>query len=209
MQRCSSQNSNYSKILEQKVVRGRQLTNIIKAKHSSHGNRFEIDAHSIKKFHELIAIYNNGECQTKKQRAMSKTICQIISTKTEKIKGQIGLLRTKLSELKKLKEFKMAEKNEKKIKEENKKKVLANEIEELLIEYSNLSKATIDQKAKENNSFDNYTNICQEKEKITVDSKLSISRQKMKIKLLEETILNRKKQFNEVVSRNEELVLFK
>jgi predicted RNase H-like nuclease (RuvC/YqgF family) len=83
---------------------------------------------------------------------------------------------------------------------------LAEGCEEMRGNCSSLAKDCMELKKKENNIFENYINACQEKEKVSVDSKLEISHQRIKIKLLQETLTKRNHEYESLKSKNKQLV---
>eukprot|EP01022_Parablepharisma_sp_SALTPOND_P007987 TRINITY_DN135026_c1_g1_i1.p7 TRINITY_DN135026_c1_g1~~TRINITY_DN135026_c1_g1_i1.p7 ORF type:complete len:180 (+),score=42.28 TRINITY_DN135026_c1_g1_i1:634-1173(+) len=163
-----------------------------------------------KKLHDPTAIYQNVEGFIKRQQhsppsKVSKRKVEEPSAKIQELEQHIGVLQQKLQDLEKRKEAltdtqhpHIAKKYEE----------LVNKTEEMYENYSKLAKETMKEKEKENKAFENYINACQEKEKATVDAKLQLSHQRMKIKLLQETLVKRNKEFDILQDKNKDLVLF-
>lgn len=82
------------------------------------------------------------------------------------------------------------------------------DFEELLEMYSTLSKNCLKLKEKENEMFENYISVCQEKEKIVVDTDEEIAHQRMKIKLLQEALTKRNQEFETLQNKNKRLVIY-
>jgi len=86
--------------------------------------------------------------------------------------------------------------------------IIANETEEMYEMYSSLSKDCLKLKERENEMFEKYTNICQEKEKFVVDTEEEMSHQRIKIKLLQEALTKRNQEYQILDKKNKKLVRF-
>ena len=118
------------------------------------------------------------------------------------------LLEQKVEELEKAQSAGQKDsKHAKKIKELRQKHLeLAEDCEATYERYSTLAKDCLILKQREAESFDNYINACQEKEKLAVDSKMEISHQRMKIKLLQEALTKRNQEFEALQKKHQHLV---
>jgi len=85
---------------------------------------------------------------------------------------------------------------------------LAIAYENMLENYSMLSKECQNLKKKEDVCFEKYVCATQEKEKILVDSQLEAAHHKMKIKLLQEALTKRNVECTELNQKYRKLVFF-
>ena len=83
---------------------------------------------------------------------------------------------------------------------------ISNNIEDMYSAYSSLSKKVIKIKDNESKAFDNYINMCQDKEKSIVDTKLDYSNKKTKIKLLKEALSKCSKEYDISLLKLEKIV---
>ena len=87
-------------------------------------------------------------------------------------------------------------------------KELSEIIEKTYSKYSTLSKKTLKQKELENKAFENFISVSQDKEKALVDIHLTISHQNTKIKLLNEILEKKNKEYNIALDKNTHIVIF-
>lgn len=80
------------------------------------------------------------------------------------------------------------------------------DIEDMYSSYSKASKKVIEIKHRINTLFENYINTCQEREKAVVDIKLEQSSQKTRMKLLQEALAKRNKEYSSALSKSEKIV---
>ena len=153
---------------------------------------------NLDKYKELISIYQKDLNFAKNKSSIPNIEIQ----KEKELKQTLKLLDEKLANL-------YQEKKEEILNIKNYKDKLFEvsvNIDKKYEEYSLLSKRTILQKDIENEAFENYLTICQEKEKIAAKTKQELSYQRTKIKLLTEAISNREKEYITLKNKKKELV---
>eukprot|EP00826_Nyctotherus_ovalis_P034758 TRINITY_DN2920_c0_g1_i1.p2 TRINITY_DN2920_c0_g1~~TRINITY_DN2920_c0_g1_i1.p2 ORF type:complete len:146 (-),score=35.48 TRINITY_DN2920_c0_g1_i1:458-895(-) len=82
----------------------------------------------------------------------------------------------------------------------------ATAIEDMYSNYSKASKKVIEINHRRKILFEKYINICQEREKMVVDIKLEHSSQKTRIKLLQEALAKRNKEYSSALLKLEKVV---
>jgi len=170
------------------------------------------------KLHDPISIYQNVARFIKKQnisvkqtnrKSPEKLQEKIVHKNTETNENLeiIEKLQSKLQELE-LKKSNLSKEVSKRTEEKiqfNKYKELSLKLENDYEKYSELAHKTLTQKQNEDRAFEKFITVCQEKEKIAVDNKLLLSHQRMKIKLLQETLVKRAQEFENMQLQNKEL----
>eukprot|EP00826_Nyctotherus_ovalis_P031309 TRINITY_DN2500_c0_g2_i1.p1 TRINITY_DN2500_c0_g2~~TRINITY_DN2500_c0_g2_i1.p1 ORF type:complete len:240 (+),score=64.61 TRINITY_DN2500_c0_g2_i1:82-801(+) len=81
------------------------------------------------------------------------------------------------------------------------------DIEEAYASYSKLSEKTVRQRRSEKKQFEEYAEACQSRQKASVDAKQEMSHIRMKIKLLQETLDKRNRDYNSLASKKRETVI--
>ena len=161
---------------------------------------------NLDKYKELISIYQKDLNFAKNKASISNIAIQTVGSKNfqkkKELEQTLKLLNERLASLYKRKDEEILN-----IKNcEDKLFEVSINIDKKYEEYSLLSKKTILQKDIENEAFENYLTICQEKEKIAAKTKQELSYQRTKIKLLTEAISNREKEYITLKNKKKELV---
>lgn len=80
------------------------------------------------------------------------------------------------------------------------------DIEEAYASYSKLSEKTVRQRRSEKRQFEEYAEACQSKQEALVDARQEMSHIRTKIKLLQETLDKRNRDYNSLLSKKRETV---
>jgi len=148
---------------------------------------------------------SKSEDRTQKLHLTSKTNTRDLRVKLERLEMDVHTLESTVTILRVKKMMLKRSNSLQAILNDYKK--LCNQINTLYTDYSSLSKSVVEMKKKEKEVFEEYVEMCQQKETIKTNIDLEASHKQTKMKLLEETLRKRNNEYTKALQECNDLVL--